>query len=69
VITDWFPSLASGLQDTLAHLGLPRYTAPPTQWSQMCVAINAIHFVCSGGTDCWLDDVRIHGIRLNDLVR
>ncbi len=69
VITDWFPSPASGLQDTLAHLGLPRYTAPPTQWSQMCVAINAIHFVCAGGTDCWLDDMRIHGIRLNDLVR
>lgn len=69
VVTDWFPSLASGLQDTLAHLGLPRYTAPPTQWSQMCVAINAIHFVCSGGTECWLDDIRIHGVALTTFVK
>jgi hypothetical protein len=69
VVTDWFPAITPGLPDTLARRGLPGYTAKPTRWDEMRSAVNAIHFVCHGGTQCLLDDIRLHGVRLVDFVK
>jgi hypothetical protein len=48
---------------------LPLYVQPPTTWQEMGGKAQAIRFLGTGGTEFWLDHVRIHGVDLGDLVK
>ncbi|GEM_PF-4432005 len=64
-----FPQDPVSLKSKFEEAKLPAYTKRPTTWQEMGGMVTRIRFKGTGGTEFWLDHIRVHGIGLGDLVK
>jgi hypothetical protein len=69
VRTVWFPDNPDAYRTQLLAAGLPAYDKPPTTWAEMGGMATEIRFKGINGKEFWLDDIRIHGINVGDLIK
>lgn len=65
----WFPSDPKAFHSDLIAAGLPAYEEKPKTWGDMGGKITMISFKAVRGTEFWLDDIRIHGINVGDIIK
>ncbi len=47
---------------------VPPYTKGPTTWEEMGGVVNMINFLGIDGNEFWLDDIKLYGVNLNDMI-
>jgi hypothetical protein len=65
----WFPVDISLYKTELKEARLPIYTKAPATWTEMGGMVTIVNFKGTGGTEFWLDQIRLHGVNLGDLVK
>jgi hypothetical protein len=65
----WFPSDPKTFRSALLAAGLPAYEEKPKTWGEMGGKITMIRFKAVRGTEFWLDDIRVHGINVGDIIK
>lgn len=69
VIAAWFPSDPKAYKAAFEDAHLPAYTEVPKTWKEMGGMITQIRFKGTGGTEFWLDEIRVHGMVAGDLAK
>jgi hypothetical protein len=64
-----FPANPSDFSQALQDSHLPLYTSKPQTWAETGGMFRTIRFLGTGGSEFWLDLIRLHGITLGDLVK
>lgn len=64
-----FPFNPADFKQALLDSHLPAYTAKPVSWGETGGMVRTIRFLGTGGSEFWLDLIRLHGTVLNDLVK
>jgi hypothetical protein len=65
----WFPADPASYRDALEQARLPAYTGPPSTWTGMGGMVTQIRFKGTAGSVFWLDQIRLHGVNVGDLVK
>lgn len=64
-----FPANPAQFQALLQSAKLPTYAAKPQTWEEMGGRAHTVTFLGTEGTSFWLDEIRFHGLVLDDLVK
>jgi hypothetical protein len=62
-------SLTEDVRGQLVSEGLPAYASRPTSWTEMGAIASRISFICTGGSEVWLDNIRLFGLTVEDLMQ
>lgn len=64
-----FPAVPAQFHAQLQASGMPAYTAAPATWEQTGGIFRTLEILGTGGTSFWIDDIRFHGMVLDDLLK